>query len=254
MGRIWMVNEDALRGVSSAPTVAPQEEPPSEVEIVRRVSTLAEGAMMNGVRSVLRPRSLHPEAGDAVDAALSNAKGKVLIAGVGLPQFFSDEGRHTFTLRRLWQEDSAIAVQALMADPRGVFVKARAALEHHGGTNLTASDIYLSFMRGLRVIEELQDNKGQNFSLTVKAVDYWPSVHLVITEELCFFETYHFGLAASTVSGRSEGRTPLYVCGVDSDTYNALRAHFEYLWRGTNPLMPIASIEAIKAAFTRDPA
>ena len=258
LGRIWMISEDALSALMAPPArtdarrgqgEALHSDPAdflNDIKVLRRFTELAEGAILNGISAILSPRYVGPNAGTAVDQALENATGDVMIAGVGLPEFFNDQGRHAYTIRRMKQEDRPVRLRALLVDPLGKFASARATLE--ADTNelsenkLRVSPLYVSALRSVQVLRSLANTEdGANFELQAKFAGYWPSVHLVLTNQICFVEIYHFGPVPDGEVGGRSAPVPVLAAASHSSLYIAMRQHFEYVWSGVNPLISLRS-------------
>jgi len=62
-------------------------------------------------------------------------------------------------------------------------------------------------------------------------------------------ETYHFGRPDPDLYGSSiDGLVPILKLSSDAPYYRVLRNHFEYVWGGTNPYIPVQTLEQVAEA------
>ena len=282
LGRTWVVTEAALDAVlatpgsesatsSSTPVYShtgsrevrspwrvgqPSEDPnvsteTQELDTLSRISALAEGAIRTGIEDVLLPRSGNFETKRAIGQALEEARGEVLLHGIGLREFFGDID-YTPVLRRMMNEDRDISVRALLVHPLSDFARARAVAEigeqFVDESSFRAGPLFSDSWRSLNVIASLRRtaHEGKNASLDVRFADHWPSVYLLMTESCCFVETYHFGKPDSDLDGSSiDGLVPILKLSAESHYYRVLRNHFEYVWGGSNPYISIQTLEQV---------
>jgi excisionase family DNA binding protein len=282
IGRTWVVTEEALEAVLATPGIAstaptptptysqpgtrdfrgprqsgrPAEDPDAsteaqELDTLSRINALAEGAIRTGIEAVLLPRSGSFETKRAIGQALEEARGEVLLHGIGLREFFGDID-YTPVLRRMMNEDRDISVRALLVHPLSDFARARAVAEigeqFVDESSFRAGPLFSDSWRSLNVISSLRRTaqEGRNASLDVRFADHWPSVYLLMTETCCFVETYHFGKPDSDLDGSSiDGLVPILKLSADSHYYRVLRNHFEYVWGGTNPYISVQTLEQV---------
>jgi excisionase family DNA binding protein len=282
LGRTWVVTEEALEAVLATPgsartaapptpgysqpgswdlrggrqTGIPREEPnvsteAQELDTLSRINALAEGAIRTGIEAVLLPRSGSFETKRAIGQALEEARGEVLLHGIGLREFFGDID-YTPVLRRMMNEDRDISVRALLVHPLSDFARARAVAEigeqFVDESSFRAGPLFSDSWRSLNVISSLRrtGKEGKNASLDVRFADHWPSVYLLMTETCCFVETYHFGKPDADLDGSSiDGLVPILKLSSDSHYYSVLRNHFEYVWGGTNPYITVQTLEQV---------
>ncbi len=266
MGRTWMIGEDEIEHMLQTEfqkvhgPIAPNSSSTAETELdtVKRALSVAEEAVRNGIVSILEPRRVSEEAGIAINKALDKAHGEVLIAGVGLPEFFSDEGKHSFTLHRMKREGRKVNVRVLMVHPLSDFSHARTILEMNreevDEEMYRTSSLYTSSVGSLRVISEMQAGTEENpgFTLEVKFTKSWPFAHLIITDTLCFAEIYHFGRTHELSRSSSEGAVPIFVCKANSALYRMMKTHFEYVWTGRNKYITNSTPEDVREDLYRD--
>ena len=224
LGRTWMVTDEALEAVlatpgsgggvpagpvssafaAATPTYpgAPTEAArvsavAQEIDTLGRINALAEGAIRTGIEAVLLPRSGSEETKRAIGKALEEARGEVLLHGIGLREFFGDMD-YTPILRRMVNEDRHVSVRALLVHPLSDFARARAVAEigteFVDDSSFRAGPLFGDSWRSLNVISSLRRaaQECRNASIDVRFADHWPSVYLFMTESCCFVETYHF--------------------------------------------------------------
>lgn len=254
VGKSWVITETSLERLLDAAPPAPgararRPDAQSLEEIADRFAAIIAGAARNDIIGILDPRRASATAGDRMDAALDAAVGDVRIMGIGLPAYFNDQGRHIFTLRRMQAEDRDARVRALLAHPAGEFAKRRVNLEARirgaNGAPLALSPFYASSVRSMHLITAMRNAapRDSRFHLDAKFVHYWPSAHVLLTDKVCFVESYHFGVADAAAEGHSEGNVPVLMAAAGSGLYNAFRAHFEYFWEGKDPQIKTSSLE-----------
>ncbi len=274
LGRTWVVTEESLEAVLATPAspnvipavtparsqmpypTRPPEDPnvpaeARELDTLSRINALAEGAIKTGIDAVLLPRSGSDETKRAIGQALEEARGEVLLQGIGLREFFGDM-HYTPVLRRMMNEDRDIAVRALLVHPLSDFAHARAiaeiGTEFVDESSFRAGPLFGDSWRSLNMISSLRRAalEGVNASLDVRFADHWPSVYLLMTEDCCFVETYHFGRPDSGPDGSSiDGLVPILKLSADAPYYRILRSHFEYVWGGTNPYISVQTLEQV---------
>lgn len=282
LGRTWVVSEEALEAVLATPGSASTTPSPTptysqsgsrdfrrsrqvgrptdapevvtetqELNTLSRINSLAEGAIRNGIEALLLPRNGSFETKRAIGQALEEARGEVLLHGIGLREFFGDID-YTPVLRRMMNEDRDVSVRALLVHPLSDFAHARAVAEMGeqfvDESSFRAGPLFSDSWRSLNVISSLRRTaqEGRNASLDVRFANHWPSVYLLMTENCCFVETYHFGRPGPDFDGSSiDGLVPILKLSADSDYYRVLRNHFEYVWGGTNPYITVQTLEQV---------
>ena len=271
LGRTWVITEEALEAVLATPgpgpaapapsTVAPYPARPAEaarvtateqeLDTLGRINAIAEGAIRTGIEAVLLPRSGSDETKRAIGKALEEARGEVLLHGIGLREFFGDMD-YTPVLRRMVNEDRHVSVRALLVHPLSDFARARAVAEIGAQfvdeSSFRAGPLFGDSWRSLNVISSLRRaaRECRNASIDVRLADHWPSVYLFMTESCCFVETYHFGHPAAGPDGSSiDGLVPILKLSADAPYYRLLRSHFDYVWSGTNPYISVQTLEEV---------
>ncbi|MCH8235601.1 MAG: helix-turn-helix domain-containing protein [Chloroflexi bacterium] len=271
LGRTWVITEEALEAVLATPgpgpaapapsTIAPYPARPAEaarvtsteqeLDTLGRINAIAEGAIRTGIEAVLLPRSGSDETKRAIGKALEEARGEVLLHGIGLREFFGDMD-YTPVLRRMVNEDRHVSVRALLVHPLSDFARARAVAEIGAQfvdeSSFRAGPLFGDSWRSLNVISSLRRaaRECRNASIDVRLADHWPSVYLFMTESCCFVETYHFGHPAAGPDGSSiDGLVPILKLSADAPYYRLLRSHFDYVWSGTNPYISVQTLEEV---------
>ncbi len=275
IGTTWLITEESLEALlnpavtapSAAPAKMSQREPGSGTAITRSDSYLQDrqelrstvshlnrmmsSAVDQGISGILGPRRQDPATPAAIAQALESAEGEVLLQGVGLREFFGDRD-HAVILRRMAAEDHAVSVRALLVSPTGQFARARTVAEDGeqfaDDALFRAGPLFGDSWRSLNVIASLKkaSRESKNFRLDVRFLDHWPSAYLVLTNRCAFVETYHFGRANSAVDHVTiEGLVPMLQIAAGADYYGLLRNHFDYLWNGTNPFVPVQTLEEV---------
>ena len=271
LGRTWVITEEALEAVLATPgpgpaapapsTIAPYPARPAEaarvtateqeLDTLGRINAIAEGAIRTGIEAVLLPRSGSDETKRAIGKALEEARGEVLLHGIGLREFFGDMD-YTPVLRRMVDEDRHVSVRALLVHPLSDFARARAVAEIGAQfvdeSSFRAGPLFGDSWRSLNVISSLRRaaRECRNASIDVRLADHWPSVYLFMTESCCFVETYHFGHPAAGPDGSSiDGLVPILKLSADAPYYRLLRSHFDYVWSGTNPYISVQTLEEV---------
>ena len=271
LGRTLVITEEALEAVLATPgpgpaapapsTIAPYPARPAEaarvtateqeLDTLGRINAIAEGAIRTGIEAVLLPRSGSDETKRAIGKALEEARGEVLLHGIGLREFFGDMD-YTPVLRRMVNEDRHVSVRALLVHPLSDFARARAVAEIGAQfvdeSSFRAGPLFGDSWRSLNVISSLRRaaRECRNASIDVRLADHWPSVYLFMTESCCFVETYHFGHPAAGPDGSSiDGLVPILKLSADAPYYRLLRSHFDYVWSGTNPYISVQTLEEV---------
>lgn len=209
------------------------------------------GAIEHGITGILGPRRLDPATPAAIAAELESAEGEVLLQGVGLREFFGDKD-HTVILRRMAAEDRPVSVRALLVNPTGQFARARTVAqdgEQFADDGLfRAGPLFGDSWRSLNVISSLKKAsiERKHFRLDVRFLDHWPSTYLVLCRNRAFIETYYFGRPEGGLEETTiEGLVPMLSLAAGSGYYNLLRNHFDYLWSGSNPFVPMQTLEQV---------
>ena len=277
IGKTWIITEEAIDGllnpsaigrsrgatdsqdlpVTRRPTQSRSSQTSSAAplqETVAQLSQLMSGAVAHGITGILGPRRVDPATPAAIASALEDAEGEVLLQGVGLREFFGDKD-HAIILRRMATEDRPVSVRALLVNPTGQFARARTVAEDGeqfaDDALFRAGPLFGDSWRSLNVIASLMKlgREARNFRLDVRFLDHWPSAYLVLTGDVAFVETYHFGRADSSVQHSTiDGLVPMLQVSADSDYYSLLRNHVDYLWNGTNPFVPSLKLEQIASS------
>jgi len=268
MGRTWVVTEEGLeaalspsrqaaastRAVATQPAARADRD--SAVAMLQRFTSLAETAIDEGILAILRPRRLADDASRAIDLALDTATGEVLLMGIGLRDFFGDQG-HTLLIQRMIDEDRPVHLRAVLVDPSGNFARARAVAEqgpaYAEDKQFLSGPLYGDSWRSLNVISAMQDRarsgRGERrFRMEVRFADYWPSAHLVMTPDSCFVEPYSFGRPPGSLTGSTiDGLVPMLQLAARSRYYETMRAHFEHIWGGQNRHVKICGVDDMRA-------
>lgn len=274
LGRTWVVTEESLDAVLATPGTAIAAPSPAasrphpaqplrtidtptastevqELDTLNRINALAEGAIRTGVDAILQPRSDSDDTKRAIGEALEEARGEVLLHGIGLREFFGDMD-YTPMLRRMITEDRDVSVRALLVHPLSDFAHARAVAEigtqFIDESSFRAGPLFGDSWRSLNVISSLRRTAQEqpNASLDVRFANHWPSIYLLMTETCCFVETYHFGRPDSGPDGSSiDGLVPILKLSANAPYYRLLRNHFDYVWGGTNPYITVETLEEV---------
>ena len=216
-----------------------------------RFVKLLENSVSFGVESILGPRSSDSETKEIIANELKNSTGEIRLMGIGLREFFADKG-HARILRSMSDKDKNVSVKAILVDPVGKFARARAVLEDciqfQNEEQFRSGPLYSDSWRSLNVIVNLRKSVEQRkkFMFDAKFVDYWPSVYMVMTENYCFTESYHFGKPNNESESYSiDGLVPIIQVSNSSDYYSVLKHHFDYIWGGYNPFIPVKSLKEV---------
>ena len=286
IGKTWIITEESVEAVlaprvapvvtavpggtsvGNGPTV-PSASPRGRIETEIKPGTQAEldadtlsrftgilsGAVNHGVQGILGPRGTDPVTVETIAAALDDAQGEVLLQGIGLREFFGDRA-HTMILRQMAAENRAVQVRAILVNPVSEFARARAIAEDgaqfQDEGRFRGGPLYNDSWRSLNVIAAMRKEaeSRSKFGIDVRFVDHWPSVYLVMTTESTFVETYHFGRPGSAIDGSSiDGLVPMLQLAGNSSYARILRAHFNYIWSGTNPHIKMHSLADVADAM-----
>ncbi len=286
IGKTWIITEESVQAVltpRSTPTVAVMPggtrvtpdmdrmitSPWDTVETEIKAGTQAErdadtlgrftgilsGALNHGVEGILGPRGSDPATAEAIATALDNARGEVLLQGIGLREFFGDMG-HTRILWQMASENRGVQVRAILVNPVSEFARARAIAEDgvqfKDEGRFKGGPLYSDSWRSLNVIVAMRREAESlsRFGIDVRFVDHWPSVYMVMTTDSCFLETYQFGKPSSAFDGSSiDGLVPMLRLTSTSSYAQILRQHFNYIWSGSNPYIKTHSLADIAEAM-----
>ncbi len=229
-----------------------------ESEHLERFTNLMNGAVSQGLIRVLGPRSSDPNTIRLIAQSLDNAKGEILLQGIGLREFFGDRG-HTAILQQMALEDKPVQLRAILVNPISDFARARAISEDgsqfQDADRFKSSPLYNDSWRSLNVIAAMKKDAEvcTQFGLDVRFVDHWPSVYLVMTKHVTYIETYHFGRPEAAVDGSSiDGLVPMLQFKTQSTYAAIMRQHFNYIWSGANPYIRTYSLAEISEAMQID--
>ena len=267
IGKTWVVTEEGLEQALN-PTSRGATPPSSpgrpesrsargatsssaELATLHRLTSIAEGAIEEGILAILRPRRLADDASRAIGTALESATGDVLLMGIGLREFFGDQG-HSLLLQRMIDEDRPVNLRAVLVNPMGSFARARTVTEYGRSfaesTRFRTGPLFGDSWRSLNVISSMRAaaRSTRNFKFEVRFADYWPSVYLVLTGESCFVEPYHFGRPPGSLTGSTiEGLVPMLQVAAGSRYYDTMRAHFDQIWGGNNPHITVDDLDGM---------
>ena len=264
IGKTWIIDEHSIEKLLSSSygtkvdvsedrlgnknLISTQKDDQASLE---KFSKILKNSIDSGIESILGPRSSDPETVNIISDELKNSTGEIRLMGVGLREFFSDKG-HAKILRMMSDTDKNVFVKAILVDPVGKFARARAILEDgvqfQNDERFRSSLLYSDSWRSLNVIVNLRKSVEQRkkFMFDAKFVDYWPSVYMVMTENYCFTESYHFGKPNNESESYSiDGLVPIIQVSNSSDYYSVLKHHFDYIWGGTNPFVPVKSLKEV---------
>ena len=171
--------------------------------------------------------------------------------GIGLREFFGDKG-YADILRKMLNENRKIQIKALLVNPNSEFAKARAIAEDgmvfDDDEVFKSGPLYSDSWRSMNMIASIKKKSLDlsRFSLDVKFVNHWPSSYLIMTEKYTFLESYQFANLQNIYGESSfDGLVPMMQLKSKSDYGKILRNHFEYVWSGSNPYIPIYSLSEI---------
>ena len=268
IGKTWIINEDSLNKLlnnyskekflyttenDQKNDLIPSHQ--SDKYSLKRFVKLLENSVSFGVQSILGPRSSDSETKEIIANELKNSTGEIRLMGIGLREFFANKG-HARILRSMSDKDKNVSVKAILVDPVGKFARARAVLEDgiqfQNEEQFRSGPLYSDSWRSLNVIVALRNSaqSKKNFKFDARFIDYWPSVYMVMTNNFCFVESYHFGKPDNDISVNSiDGLVPILQVANNSDYYKVLKHHFEYIWNGENPIINIRSLKEISESM-----
>ncbi|MDP7612586.1 MAG: helix-turn-helix domain-containing protein [Dehalococcoidia bacterium] len=213
--------------------------------------SLMNGSFNAGIEAILGPRSSDPDTSKIIGKELELCGKEIRLMGVGLREFFGERG-HTGILRSMADDDRDVSLKAILVDPVGKFARARSVLEDgvrfHDEERFRIGSLYSDSWRSLNVIVALKNKADQSnkFKMDARFVDYWPSVYMVMTDNCCFVETYHFGKPDDAIDGSSiDGIVPIIRVSKVSEYYKVLRHHFDYVWSGINHHISVRSLSEV---------
>ena len=188
---------------------------------------------------------------DRISDVLDSSTGEILLQGIGLREFFGDKG-YADILRKMLNENRKIQIKALLVNPNSDFAKARAIAEDgivfDDDEVFKSGPLYSDSWRSMNMIASIKKKSLDlsSFSLDVKFVNHWPSSYLIMTEKYTFIESYQFANLQNIYGESSfDGLVPMMQLKSKSDYGRILRNHFEYIWSGSNPYIPIYSLSEI---------
>lgn len=264
LGKTWIVTEQSLatllnpaqkdqhqkerKKLGDDPEFNPRDNDKLALE---KFFSLMNGSFNAGIEAILGPRSSDPDTSKIIGKELELCGKEIRLMGVGLREFFGERG-HTGILRSMADDDRDVSLKAILVDPVGKFARARAVLEDgvrfHDEERFRIGPLYSDSWRSLNVIVALKNKADQSnkFKMDARFVDYWPSVYMVMTDNCCFVETYHFGKPDNAIDGSSiDGIVPIIRVSKVSEYYKVLRHHFDYVWSGINHHISVRSLREV---------
>ena len=267
LGKTWVISENEIEKLVN-PEIYPKqslekitltnrdfkntdEQDLKEIEVLDKFTEFLSSAIDHGYEKILGPRSLDSKTVDRISDVLDSSTGEILLQGIGLREFFGDKG-YADILRKMLNENRIIQIKALLVNPNSDFAKARAIAEDgivfDDDEVFKSGPLYSDSWRSMNMIASIKKKSLDlsSFSLDVKFVNHWPSSYLIMTEKYTFIESYQFANLQNIYGESSfDGLVPMMQLKSKSDYGRILRNHFEYIWSGSNPYIPIYSLSEI---------
>ena len=267
LGKTWVISENEIEKLVN-PEIYPKqslekitltnrdfkntdEQDLKEIEVLDKFTEFLSSAIDHGYEKILGPRSLDSKTVDRISDVLDSSTGEILLQGIGLREFFGDKG-YADILRKMLNENRKIQIKALLVNPNSDFAKARAIAEDgivfDDDEVFKSGPLYSDSWRSMNMIASIKKKylDLSSFSLDVKFVNHWPSSYLIMTEKYTFLESYQFANLQNIYGESSfDGLVPMMQLKSKSDYGRILRNHFEYIWSGSNPYIPIYSLSEI---------
>ena len=267
LGKTWVISENEIEKLVN-PEIYPKqslekitltnrdfkntdEQDIKEIEVLDKFTEFLSSAIDHGYEKILGPRSLDSKTVDRISDVLDSSTGEILLQGIGLREFFGDKG-YAHILRKMLNENRKIQIKALLVNPNSDFAKARAIAEDgivfDDDEVFKSGPLYSDSWRSMNMIASIKKKSLDlsSFSLDVKFVNHWPSSYLIMTEKYTFLESYQFANLQNIYGESSfDGLVPMMQLKSKSDYGRILRNHFEYIWSGSNPYIPIYSLSEI---------
>ena len=267
LGKTWVISENEIEKLVN-PEIYPKqslekitltnrdfkntdEQDLKEIEVLDKFTEFLSSAIDHGYDKILGPRSLDSKTVDRISDVLDSSTGEILLQGIGLREFFGDKG-YADILRKMLNENRKIQIKALLVNPNSDFAKARAIAEDgivfDDDEVFKSGPLYSDSWRSMNMIASIKKKSLDlsSFSLDVKFVNHWPSSYLIMTEKYTFIESYQFANLQNIYGESSfDGLVPMMQLKSKSDYGRILRNHFEYIWSGSNPYIPIYSLSEI---------
>ena len=268
LGKTWVISENEIEKLVN-PGIHPKqsiekitlidrefkntdEKDLIEIKALDKFTEFLSSALEHGYERILGPRSLDPKTVDRISDVLDSSTGEILLQGIGLREFFGDKG-YADILRKMLNENRKIQIKALLVNPNSEFAKARAIAEDgmvfdDDDEVFKSGPLYSDSWRSMNMIASIKKKSLDlsRFSLDVKFVNHWPSSYLIMTEKYTFLESYQFANLQNIYGESSfDGLVPMIQLKSKSDYGRILRNHFEYVWSGSNPYIPIYSLSEI---------
>tara|TARA_Y100001936_G_scaffold215098_1_gene225251 strand:- start:7111 stop:8031 length:921 start_codon:yes stop_codon:yes gene_type:complete len=267
LGKTWVISENEIEKLVN-PGIHPKqsiekitlidrefkntdEQDLIEIKALDKFTEFLSSALEHGYERILGPRSLDPKTVDRISDVLDSSTGEILLQGIGLREFFGDKG-YADILRKMLNENRKIQIKALLVNPNSEFAKARAIAEDgmvfDDDEVFKSGPLYSDSWRSMNMIASIKKKSLDlsRFSLDVKFVNHWPSSYLIMTEKYTFLESYQFANLQNIYGESSfDGLVPMMQLKSKSDYGKILRNHFEYVWSGSNPYIPIYSLSEI---------
>ena len=267
LGKTWVISENEIEKLVN-PEIYPKqslekitltnrdfkntdEQDLREIEVLDKFTEFLSSAIDHGYEKILGPRSLDSKTVDRISDVLDSSTGEILLQGIGLREFFGDKG-YADILRKMLNENRKIQIKALLVNPNSDFAKARAIAEDgivfDDDEVFKSGPLYSDSWRSMNMIASIKKKSLDlsSFSLDVKFVNHWPSSYLIMTEKYTFLESYQFANLQNIYGESSfDGLVPMMQLKSKSDYGRILRNHFEYIWSGSNPYIPIYSLSEI---------
>ena len=267
LGKTWVISENEIEKLVN-PEIYPKqslekitltnrdfkntdEQDLKEIEVLDKFTEFLSSAIDHGYEKILGPRSLDSKTVDRISDVLDSSTGEILLQGIGLREFFGDKG-YADILRKMLNENRKIQIKALLVNPNSDFAKARAIAEDgivfDDDEVFKSGQLYSDSLRSMNMIASIKKKSLDlsSFSLDVKFVNHWPSSYLIMTEKYTFIESYQFANLQNIYGESSfDGLLPMMQLKSTSAYGRLLRNHFEYIWSGSNPYIPIYSLSEI---------
>lgn len=177
-----------------------------------------------GIIDLFPQREGNPAAIAAIRAAIEEERDEILIAGIGLADFFVNDParRPFFNVIASKIPHLRTGSSILLLDPDSQVCNDRSQIEGPG--HRTKNEITES-IEGIQVLMGKSPGK-----IELHTYDFPPIAFILVTSNCAFVEQYHFGHPGTHQGGCIGRRVPMSQVRKDSPSYAYMRAHFENIW------------------------